>query len=1254
MSESSELLSLPNQELEVLKFWRERNIYEKSLQSRKDATRFVFYEGPPTANGIPHPGHCLSRAIKDLYPRYKTMKGFLCQRKGGWDTHGLPVEVEVCKEIGIHSKEEIEEFGIEPFVHRCQESVFRYMKQWEELTERLGFWVNLEEAYVTYHKSYVESVWWSLKTLYERGLLYRGHKIVWWWAQGGTALSSGEVGQGYRQVADPSVFVRFPLMMPLPKGWNMFNEDSGIAKHETHDFIGVIDLLVWTTTPWTLPSNQFVAVHPDLEYAVVRWTDETGKVDDRLSVLAKDLVETVAAKVKKTAEIMETHAGKDLIGLRYFPPLPFYYDHIGGKTGTLKATVPSPSGGGLGWGLPEPSETLDNSNSPHPSPLPKGEGTEEYLAWRVVAADFVTTDTGTGIVHQAPAFGEVDFDLLQAEQARFEPGEGPELICCVAPDGKFTEEAEPYAGEWVKDADKEIVKDLKSRALLFHQEQYLHDYPFCWRSEKDPLIQYPRKSWFIKTTKFKEAMLTNNREIDWYPDHIKGGRFGNFLESNVDWALSRERYWGTPLPIWVCEETGEGEAIGSYDELMQKPGIQGTEVWAEAKKANPDLNEDMIVHKPYIDAITYDSPFAPGKRMIRVPEVIDCWYDSGAMPFAQWGFPYKQNSMTQFREHFPADFISEGLDQTRGWFYSLLAISTMVFDSSTAPFGGVDKSTGKVLPLSLPHPFKNCIVLGLMLGEDGKKMSKSVGNYREPQEIFDKYGADALRWYLYANQMPWTAIRYNESAIKESLPEFILRLQNVVSFYEVYSKIDGFEPLHLVRADVFAADDGQMSPFCMASAKNSEKPYRPIKARPQLDSWILGELNKTIKNVTEAMDRYDHFAACGELSTFVDALSNWYVRRNRDRFWSSTDDTDPKKIMSKNDAYWTLYECLITVTKLIAPFTPFLAENFWQRLVVKDSRQQIADSSRGTAVPLASAAVCRLPSAVSLSSPMESVHLADYPKADEHLIDEKVLGEIKLMREIVSLGRAARSAGQLKVRQPLSSMEVVFANDELARIFLNKSDVLYNSKVVMDELNVKNVKVLISEEHKKEIEERISFTLLPDFKKLGPKLGKKLPEVKKYLAEADGAALLAELDRDKKVILKLSDGDVELTDEEIQIRLTAKEGWTAAQGPNCVVVLSTELTEELLAEGRAREVVRLIQDRRKELKLNYTDRILVGIQTPSRTIGQTLHKHIEYIKGETLAVDLKKGQIPDAGEFSHSIDGEELVLSVAVAGTTAS
>jgi isoleucyl-tRNA synthetase len=592
-TESNETLSIPEQELAVLKFWKERHIYEKSLKSRRDSKRFVFYEGPPTANGLPHPGHCLTRAIKDLYPRYKTMQGFLCERKGGWDTHGLPVEVEVCKELGIHSKEEIEHYGIEPFIHRCQESVFRYMKQWEDLTERLGFWVNLDEAYVTYHKSYVESVWWSLKILYERGLLYQGHKIVWWWAQGGTALSSGEVGQGYREVADSSVFVRFPLADALPGGgWTMFNEDLAIAVHSELGFTGVIDLLVWTTTPWTLPCNQFAAVHPDFDYVLVRWTDEEGTIDDRLSMLAKDLLETITVKTKRTAQILETYSGKDLVGLRYIPPFPFYYDQFGKSVGTLKT------------------------------------GGQQTVAWRIVAADFVTLETGTGLVHQAPAFGEVDFDVLQSEKEKFVEGETPDLLCCVAPDGTFTDIAGPYAGKWVKDADKEIVKDIRSKHLLFHQEQYLHDYPFCWRSDEDPLIQYPRKSWFVKTTQFKDAMLANNQEIHWYPEHIKNGRFGNFLESNVDWALSRERFWGTPLPIWVCEETGQAEAVGSYAELLQKKDVRGTEVWAEAKKANPELNDDLIVHKPYIDAVTYDSPFAPGKRMRRVSEVIDGWFDS--------------------------------------------------------------------------------------------------------------------------------------------------------------------------------------------------------------------------------------------------------------------------------------------------------------------------------------------------------------------------------------------------------------------------------------------------------------------------------------------------------------------------------------------------------------------------------------------------------------------------------------------------
>ena len=508
----------PDKELETIQFWKQNGIYEKSQQMRKDAQAYVFYEGPPTANGLPHPGHCLTRAIKDLYPRYKTMKGFRVDRKAGWDTHGLPVEVEVCKELGIHSKEEIENFGIEPFVHKCIESVFRYTKQWEELTDRIGFWIRLDDAYVTYHQSYVESVWWSLRTLFDQGLLYQGHKIVWWWAQGGTALSAGEVGQGYREVADPSVFVRFPLL------------DENGAKTDT-------DLIVWTTTPWTLPSNQFAAVHPDLDYVTVKLSDEKGNEDARKVIMAAALVDGIAAKLKKKATVLSTCKGQELVGRRYLPPFDCYYKKLGNVKGKLT------------------------------------DGKEEHIAWRVTSADFVTTESGSGIVHEAPAFGEVDFDLLTEQMARFEPGKGPELICAVAPDGKFTSEFPPCAGRWVKDCDKDIIRMMKESGVLFHQEQYLHDYPFCWRASQDPLIQYPRRSWFIKTQQFREKMLRNNAEMTWFPEHIKDGRFGNFLASNIDWALSRERYWGTPLPIWVCEKTGYMEAIGSYDELLAKPGV---------------------------------------------------------------------------------------------------------------------------------------------------------------------------------------------------------------------------------------------------------------------------------------------------------------------------------------------------------------------------------------------------------------------------------------------------------------------------------------------------------------------------------------------------------------------------------------------------------------------------------------------------------------------------------------------------------
>jgi len=1171
-------VSFSKLEQRIIEFWKKNQIYEKSLAQRKGCPEFVFYEGPPTANGLPHPGHCLTRAIKDLFPRYQTMRGNLCRRKAGWDTHGLPVEVEVCKELGIHSKEEIEGYGVEPFIHKCVESVFRYTREWEEITERLGFWIHLDEAYVTYHQSYVESVWWALKTLFDRGLLYQGHKIVWWWAQGGTALSSGEVGQGYREVADPSVYVRFPLVDPPAE-------------------LAEADLLVWTTTPWTLPSNQFAAVKPYLDYALVSVEGE-----DRKLIMATALVETIAEKVKKKFTVEATMLGEELVGLRYAPPFDYYYARDGQTKGHLAEEV------------------------------------EEYIAWRVVPAEFVTTDSGSGVVHQAPAFGEVDYDLLIGEQARFVQGQGPPLVCSVAPDGRFTEETPEYEGRWVKEADGDICRQLRAEGKMFHQEQCVHDYPFCWRAEEDPLIQYPRRSWFIRTTQFKEQMLANNVRVNWLPEHIRDGRMGNFLETNVDWALSRERYWGTPLPIWVCEATGHMEAVANYEALLAKPGVTGTEAWAAAKRANPELPDDLRIHKPYIDQITYDSPEAPGARMRRVSEVIDCWFDSGAMPFAQWGYPGRSGSAKQFVEQFPADFISEALDQTRGWFYSLLAISTLLFGGNgeeegpipaapesdrdregDSPIFAAQKSgqsppvrTAETPPVEFPHPFRNCIVLGLMLGEDGQKMSKSKRNYREPGEIFDRYGADALRWFLFSNQPPWTTIRFSEQSIKECIPEFLLRLWNCYSFFVIYANIDKFDPGKGDRP-LFAAKGQQDGPASRAAKRGRSpagaKDYRPTGQRPEIDRWILGELHATATAACRAMDAYDNYTACSRLNAFVDALSNWYVRSCRDRFWTG------KMTQDKADAYWTLYECLVTTSKLIAPFVPFLAEELWQNLVV---------------APLGASAP-------------QSVHLCDYPEGDPAAIDKTLSKQMALAREIVSLGRSARMTARLKVRQPLARVEIILADDE-HRDWLEKHESL-----ICDELNVK--KAEISDEP----DRYIDYTVLPDLKRLGPKLGKRLPALRKLLAQADGGQLLAQLDAEGQITVELPDGPVALDRDDIQIRLQAKEGWTAAQGKQCVVVLSTELTDELLAEGRARELVRVIQDRRKEIGCEYTDRVHVGIVTASPELRQSVEEFGDYIKGETLATALALEPIAGVEPAELKVAGfaVELCVKVNQPGATA-
>lgn len=1105
----------PTEENKTLDFWDANAIYHKSLEQRRDAKPFVFYEGPPTANGLPHPGHCLTRAIKDLFPRYKTMTGHYCHRRAGWDTHGLPVETEVCKELGIHSKEEIEKFGMEPFIHKCVESVFRYTKEWEDVTRRLGFWVDTDEAYVTYHQSYVESVWWALKSFFDADLLYRGNKIVWWWAQGGTGLSAGEVGQGYREVDDPSVFVRFPLLD---------------AENTS--------LLVWTTTPWTLPSNTFAAVHPEIEYALVA-DAESG---EQLYVAAA-LIEGIAAKGKRELSVVSTCKGADLVGRRYQPPFNYYHESLGETKSELAA------------------------------------GGDEYVAWRVLAADFVTTDSGTGLVHQAPAFGEVDYEVLQAERERFRDPEAVPLLCAVRPDGTFGDDVDPkFRGRWVKEADKDLARELKERGLLYHLEQYRHDYPFCWRASEDPLIQYPRESWFIRTTRFVDDMLANNSEMNWLPKHIQDGRFGKFLENNVDWSLSRERYWGTPLPIWVCEKTGHMEAIGSYAELLEKPGMEGTDVWDKAKAENPDLIDDLKVHRPYIDAVTYASPKDPSARMRRVPEVIDCWFDSGSMPFAQLGFP--QKNQDRFAREFPADFISEALDQTRGWFYSLLAISTLLFGKNgvAAQHGGVADTES--VAADWPQPFRNCIVLGLLLGEDGTKMSKSLKNYKTPDYIFDEEGADAMRWLFFSGQAPWTSIRFQEKAIEEGQREYLIRLYNVYSFFVIYANIDGWTPTGGLCGEL------------------------PDLTVNELDQWIIAELHATIRDVRADLDRFDNFPAARRLSGFVDALSNWYVRRSRDRFWRSGMDAD------KAAAYGTLYHCLVNMALLTAPFTPFIAESLYQNLVKSRTDADFP----------------------------ESVHLCDYPVLEEALICDDLAAEMVAVREIVSLGRAVRAQAKLRVRLPLPQVEVVLADTTLA------SRLAHCTALISEELNVKSVEFI------QQADEYVDYQVKPNFRSIGPRFGKLAPAIQKELKGiADAAALLHELEENGKVTLEVNGEKVELTGDDVQVELTAKDGWAAAQGRSSVVVLKTEVTPELLREGMGRELVHHVQQLRKELDLAYEQRITLSVHSDAEELVAAIDEHRDHIVGETLADELQlTADLPGVGTRKEvTIEGHAAVIEVA-------
>jgi isoleucyl-tRNA synthetase len=1054
-------VSFPELEESLLRFWTEERIFEKSVEDAIARPRFVFYEGPPTANGMPHPGHVLTRVMKDVVLRYKSMTGYYVPRRGGWDTHGLPVEVEVEKELGISGRPAIQEYGVEAFARKCVDSVFKYIEEWRRMTQRIAFWVDLDAAYVTFHKSYVESVWWALAQLYQKGLLYQDYKVVWWWPQGGTALSSGEVGQGYKEVDDPSVLVRFRV-----KG-----EES-------------TSILAWTTTPWTLPSNVALAVAPNETYATVQMPD-----GERL-VLASALIPKVLGEGEH--QVVAERTGQQLVGTAYEPLF----------------TYATPEGG---------------------------------KAHEVVAADFVTLDTGSGVVHIAPAFGEDDFRLAKEQGLGF--------LQLVQADGTFPPEVTDFAGRFCKEADRDIIRLLRKRGALFKDEVYKHDYPYCWRAMSDPLIQYARRSWFIRTTQEIHRVIENNQAVHWEPEHIKEGRFGEFLRSNVDWALSRERFWGTPLPIWVNDVTGAMDAVDGVQAILER-NPQAFAEFEKAREADPTMSEHLMVHKPWIDQVTWTKPGEPGVYR-RVPDVIDCWFDSGCMPFAQHGYPHQNKDL--FAQEFPAHFITEAVDQTRGWFYSLITISTLLFPDA-----------------KLPNPYESCVVLGLLTAGDGKKLSKRDRNYSDPMDMFARFGADAVRWSLYTQSIPGQSAKWFDGGANDAIKDFLLKVWNVYSFFVTYANIDGWDP----------------------------KSPRPAPSeRSDLDRWILAELDATVREVRGHMEALRTHPSSRKLSDFVESLSNWYVRRSRDRFWASGASKD------KDAAFATLFEVLVDLARLLAPFTPFLAETIFQNL----ARRERDDAPA-------------------------SVHLASYPEADDARRDEKLRADMEAARGIVALGARVRATHKLKVRQPLAEAIVVVASDE------DRATVERFGAAITDELNIHTLSFT------KEPEKYVEFKLLPNFPVLGPKLGKRVPLVKKALAGVDGGALARQLGETGKVALSLGDETVELGPEDIEIRLEAKGDFAAAAERGRVVVLDTRLSDELVREGLAREAINRIQRARKDMDLAFEARVAVRYETGPE-LRRALEEHGSKVAGECLATSFGPTMGEGSGQrHETAVEGEPFVF----------
>ena len=1028
-------LNSVEREKEVLKFWKDNDIFKKTFTQREGCPKWTFYDGPPTANGRPHIGHVITRSVKDIICRYHVMKGEDVFRKAGWDTHGLPVELEVEKVLGLDGKPQIEEYGVEPFIKKCKESVWKYLSEWTDMSDRLGFWADMENPYITYHNNYIESEWWALKKIWEKGLLYKGHKIVPYCPRCGTALSSHEVAQGYKDVKEVSAIAKFKLR----------DEDTFV--------------LAWTTTPWTLPSNVGLCMNPDVDYVKV-------KADGEQYILAEALVEKVFGEGKEV-EVLEKKKGSEYAGRRYFPLFDFIEDDDNG--------------------------------------------------FKVVADNYVTTEDGTGVVHIATAFGEDDNRVGKANGLPFRQ--------YVDTQGNFTAEVKPWAGVFVKDGDKMVLDLLKEEGKLFAAIPFEHSYPHCWRCDT-PLLYYAREEWFIKMTAVRDQLVANNRSVNWLPENIKEGRMGNFLENVIDWGLSRERYWGTPLPVWECE-CGERHVIGSIEEL---------------KAMSDDCPDEIELHKPYIDRVHVKCPKC-GKPMTRVPEVIDCWFDSGAMPFAQFHYPF-ENKET-FEARFPADYITEAIDQTRGWFYSQLAIATVLFGQSD---------------------FKNCIVMGHVQDKNGLKMSKHKGNVVSPWDILDKQGSDAIRWFFFVNSAPWLPCRFDEEQVNETQRKFLGTLWNTYAFYVLYAEIDQFNPM------------------------DYKLEYDKL---PAIDKWVLSKLNTLVKEIRENLDNFRITEPARALNSFVDELSNWYVRRSRERFWAKGMEQD------KINAYMTLYTVLVTLSKAAAPFVPYMTEEIYQNLVVNFDKNA-----------------------------EESVHLTLFPECNEEMIDKDLEKNMDTVLEIVVNGRAARNSANIKNRQPIGVMYVK-SGDVLPEMYVN---------IIADELNVKKVEFTTSTDG------LTGYSMKPQLRTLGPKYGKLLPKIKEYLANADGSEIVPKLRNGEKFVFDIDGTEVELTESDVLVETVEKSGFVTESDARLAVVLDTNLTPELIEEGFVREIVSKVQTMRKEAGFEVVDRIRLGCKGNDK-IAEILTRNEDSIKKDVLANEFVNGAL-SGYEKQWSINGEDVTLSV--------